>query len=82
MSENARELTFWEQAVWITFNPSWNKNVDKTKKMFAEIIDMINNTNDSVWKGYLWHTCRWMAIRACIEAQMAVVKFITFKEDA
>ena len=72
-----RELTFGELAVGITFNPSAMSDVDKVKRGFAQIIDLCNDISTFT---YLGNTFKGMAIRACIEAQMAVVKLITFKE--
>lgn len=71
------ELTFGQKAVGLTFNPSGNEKVDKVKQSFADIIDMIE---DITALSYLGNTLKGMAIRACIKAQMAVVKYITFKE--
>lgn len=45
-----RELTFGENAVGLTFNPSNNPNVDACKRIFAEAIDQMNglrNTSDN-----------------------------------
>lgn len=71
------EPTFGEIAVGLSFNPSNLSDVDKVKRAFADLIDMCNNISTFT---YLGNTLKGMAIRACIEAQMAVVKLITFKE--
>ena len=72
-----KEPTFGELAVELSFNPSRLSDVDKVKRAFANLIDMCNNISTFT---YLGNTLKGMAIRACIEAQMGVVKLITFKE--
>lgn len=76
-SQESIEQTFGEKAVGLQFNPSQLSDVDKVKRAFADIID---KCNDIQCTSYLGNTLKGMAIRACIEAQMAVVKLITFKE--
>jgi len=34
-------MTYGEKAVGLTFNPSGDKNVERVKKLYAEIIDML-----------------------------------------
>lgn len=75
--EFSKYPTFGEKAVGLQFNPSQLSDVDKVKRAFADIID---KCNDIQCTSYLGNTLKGMAIRACIEAQMAVVKLITFKE--
>ena len=72
-----RELTFGEKAVGLTFNPSGDDKVGQTKKSFANLIDTVN---DIPAESYLANTFKGMAIRSCVAAQMAVVKFITWKD--
>lgn len=71
------EQTFGQKAVGLSFNPSNDSTVDKVKQTFADVIDLVENIEG---KSYLGNTLKGMAIRACIAAQMAVVKIITFKE--
>ena len=40
--QDKRELTFGEKAVGLTFNPGGNPNVDIIKRLYAEIIDELN----------------------------------------
>lgn len=75
-----RELTFWEKAVGLTFNPGWMESVNKAKQLFAEVIDMVNEWPVSSDDSYMKNTLKGMAIRSCITAQMAVVKFLTWKD--
>jgi hypothetical protein len=70
-------LTFGQKAVGLTFNPSGNVKVDNVKRKFAEIIDMVEDITVS---SYLGNTLKGMAIRACIAAQMSVVKYLTYKD--
>jgi len=83
MPENT-EQTFWEQAVGVAFNTFWDDKALKIKRAFASLIDIIHEHDlwDAYEKrdSYLKNTFRGMAIRACITAQMAAVKFITFKD--
>jgi hypothetical protein len=72
-----REPTFGELAVGLSFNPSQLSDVDKVKRAFANLIDTCSDISTFT---YLGNTLKGMAIRACIEAQMAVVKLVTFKE--
>jgi hypothetical protein len=74
---NDREPTFGELAVGLSFNPSNLSEVDKVKRAFASLIDTCSDISTFT---YLGNTLKGMAIRACIEAQMAVVKLVTFKE--
>jgi hypothetical protein len=38
-----KELTYGEKAVGLRFNPSGDNAVDKVKKLYAEIIDIMND---------------------------------------
>lgn len=82
-SQEEREMTFGEKAVWLTFNhATWElwKSVHSVKKSFAAVIDLINTIGAWQEATYMSNTLRWMATRACISAQMAVVKYITWKD--
>lgn len=41
-AEGPRELTFGEKAVWLTFNPGNNPEVEGVKKSIAVLIDFCN----------------------------------------
>lgn len=71
------EQTFGQKAVGINFNPSGEDKVGKVKQTFADLIDIANEIETTT---YLGNTFKGMAIRACIEAQMALVKLITWKD--
>ena len=51
MSEEQRKVTFGEKACGVSFNPGNISDVNKIKKRFAEIVDLLNDfrndTNDS-----------------------------------
>lgn len=82
INENAdSEPTFGMKAVGMSFNPSKDSKVDRVKHLFAEIIDDNKQYHADIekptWMQNVLHT---MAFNACIAAQMAVVKFLTWKE--
>lgn len=43
---NARQLSFGEKAVGITFNPGKNEKVESIKRKFADVIDELHNMKD------------------------------------
>lgn len=75
----AKELSFWEKAVGYTFNPSGYSKVYQAKRLFATLIDLVN-PEDAPNGTYMGNLLKWMATRSCITAQMAVVKFLTWKD--
>ncbi len=86
-NQTNRELTFGEKAVGLDFNhgegTTWER-VNKAKKLSAELIDLVEeqqkdneiNSNPSWIKSVL----RTAAFNTLIAAQMAVVKFITWRD--
>ena len=78
-SNTIRELTFGEKLVGLTFNPSGDPNVQRAKELCAELADLLNqNANSHVEKPL----CRLLfdkAIGDILDAQMNVVKVLTFK---
>lgn len=85
---DTRELTFGEKAVGLTFNPSGDETVNKAKKLSAELIDMVEQKIEFLeatkpeGSRLSWTTnvLRTAAFNAIIAAQMAVVKFLTWKD--
>lgn len=75
----APTLTFGQKAVGLSFNPSGDERVNRAKTICAELIDMLGlpPENLSSWVTSVFRTA---AFNAIIAAQMAVVKFITWKE--
>jgi hypothetical protein len=77
-----RVQTYGEKAVGLTFNPSGMGDVDKLKKLYAEIIDHM----DDFRKGYvkrgdvpeMVRLCS-IAITEAQTAQMWAVKAVTFR---
>ena len=80
-----RELTFGEKAVGLTFNPGNNSEVDKIKKLYAEIIDIMDELrrNSTAPDGIDYSIDRSrlcsIAITEAQTAQMWAVKAITWK---
>lgn len=74
-----RTLTFGEKAVGLTFNPSGDSRVHRAKTLCAELIDMLDLPPEtpSSWVSSVFRTA---AFNAIIAAQMAVVKYLTWKE--
>lgn len=86
--EQNKELTFGQKAVGLTFNPSGDDKVAKAKQLFADVIDMIcpDGERDLLelklgvnWDISLPLIFRTGAFNAIIAAQMAVVKYLTWK---
>lgn len=79
-----RELTFGEKAVGLTFNPGGDEKVSKVKKLYAEIIDIMNDlrngkfTEEEVMSGEMARLAS-VAITEAQTAQMWAVKAITWK---
>ena len=83
---NQQELTFGQKAVGLSFNPSGEDNVTKAKQLMAEAIDLLekdhaektNNEAGSItWARHVFRTT---AFNAIIAAQMALVKYLTWKD--
>jgi len=76
------KLTFGEKAVGLTFNPSGDVKVNEVKKLCAKLIDIIEEKINSVeQKTLAINVFRTMAFTSIIQAQMAIVKFLTWKEN-
>ncbi len=80
-----REMTYGEKAVGLTFNPGNNPDVDAVKKLYAEIIDSLNdkvvaeqNAADHVPNGEKIRLFK-VAITEAQTAQMWAVKAITWQ---
>lgn len=77
--QNLRQLTFGEQLVGITFNPSNDGAVAKAKELCAELMNLVEsemrNRETSKLSDLLYkHT-----VGEILNAQMNVVKLITLK---
>jgi hypothetical protein len=75
-----RQLTFGEQLVGLSFNPSGDDKVAKAKQLCAELADLVQDHHQkqfqsSQFEGVLYtHT-----IGEILNAQMNVVKLLTLK---
>ena len=78
MEDVKRELTFGEKAVGLTFNPSNNEDVDKVKKLYAQVIDILNEIRGEE-RNERARLCS-TAITKAQGAQMWAVKAITWKD--
>ena len=80
MSE-ARQMTYGEKAVGLTFNPSGDPKVNEIKVAYAKIIDLCNELRDAAIKAAQRDKAQLFSV-AIIEAQTAqmwAVKGITFQ---
>jgi hypothetical protein len=75
------ELTFGQKLVGLTLNPSGDDNVGKVKQLFADVLDAIGDpAADTERRSYSFNIIRTQAINTTMLAQMAVVKFLTWRE--
>lgn len=70
-------MTYGEKAVGLTFNPSGDLNVERIKRLFADVIDVCNQiASEGGERGLLGIE----AIRQAQGAQMWAVKAATWKD--
>jgi hypothetical protein len=79
-----RELTFGEKLVGATFNPSGDDKVAKAKELCAELADLLAEKNIEENRKGLSSTELEIqlfnhAVGEILNAQMSVVKVLTFK---
>ena len=79
MAELERELTYGENAVGISFNPSANNRVDTIKTLYSKIIDVCNIVREDTASGEVKRMMS-VAITEAQTAQMWAVKGITWKD--
>lgn len=83
-SANEREMTFGEKAVGLTFNPSGDEKVNKAKKLIADALDLLKEVeaektdNDRAMLSWEANVFRTNAFNKIVDAQMSLVKFITW----
>lgn len=83
-----QEQTFIQKVVGISFNPSGDENVNKAKHLSADLIELIeqkmilleSNTKEGQRLSWAINVFRTAAFDAVIASQLAVVKFLTWKE--
>jgi hypothetical protein len=73
-------LTYGEQAVGLTFNPSGDPTVRQVKELFALVIDICNGARNQAGPGERARLLS-VAITEAQTAQMWAVKAITFPPD-
>ena len=78
-------LTFGQKAVGLNFNPSGDENVTKAKQLSADLIDLVEEhkekvSSQGVQLSWVTNVFRTAAFNAVIAAQLAVVKFLTWKD--
>ena len=74
-----KEMTFGEKLVGLTFNPSGDKNITKVKELCAELADLLNQNADPSSERPLCKLLFDKAIGDILDAQMNIVKVLTFK---
>ena len=72
------ELTFCEKLVGLTFNPSGDEKVQRAKELCAELADLLNQNADPNPERPLCRLLFDKAIGDILDAQMNVVKVLTF----
>lgn len=73
-----RELSYGEQAVGLTFNPSGDETVNRLKELYAEIIDICDFQRKEAGQGEKGRLLS-VAITEAQTAQMWAVKGVTYK---
>jgi hypothetical protein len=74
-----RELTFGEKLVGLTFNPSGDPKVQRAKELCAELADLTANHLDGKGITNLHKMILDHSICEILNAQMNIVKVLTFK---
>ena len=80
MGDEARELTFGEKAVGLTFNPSGDAKVAKVKELSAQIIDLLTDGDLDNGANGLGGRILGRAINEVMSASMWAVKALTWKD--
>jgi hypothetical protein len=73
-------MTFGEKAVGLSFNPSGDHDVERIKKLYAEIIDFCNDARAGSSREREQARLFSIAITEAQTAQMWAVKAITWKD--
>ena len=79
MQQDQREMTFGEKLVGLTFNPSGDEKVHRAKELCAELADLLNDNADPNIERPLCRLLFDKTIGNILDAQMNVVKVLTFK---
>jgi hypothetical protein len=74
------DLTFGQQLVGLTFNPSGDPRVNRAKEICAELADMVQEDyKEQTPPSYLYNLVKGGALKEILNAQMNVVKLLTLK---
>lgn len=73
------QLTFGQQLVGLTFNPSGDEKVNRAKLLCSELADLVNDNDGGEKPSYLYNLVKGSALREILNAQMNVVKLLTLK---
>jgi hypothetical protein len=74
-------MTYGEKAVGLTFNPSGDPDVDKVKRLYAEIIDLCFDRRETAPRSGDYGRLFSIAITQAQQAQMWAVKALTWRDD-
>ena len=77
--DTSKELSYGEKAVGITFNPGGDEQVNEVKKLYAQIIDLLNSLPVQTGPSERLRLIK-IAITEAQGAQMWAVKGITWKD--
>lgn len=72
-------LSFGQKAVGLNFNPSGDDKVGLAKQKCAELIDLVQSIELETTEPYLANTIKGEALHTLMDAQMWVVKYLTWK---
>jgi hypothetical protein len=80
-----RELTFGQKSVGLTFNPSGDNKVNRAKRLMADALDLLKEVEmgkaDGIsiasWEANVFRT---NAFNKIVDAQMSLVKYITWND--
>jgi hypothetical protein len=78
-SAPARSLSFGEQLVGVTFNPSNDDKVSKLKSLFAEIANIVQDEHLTHQEHYTRSILFNHTVGEILNAQMNCVKLVTLK---
>ena len=72
-------MSFGQQLVGLTFNPSGDAKVQKAKELCAELADLLNDHNNEKASNQFTQRLFSHAVGEILNAQMNVVKVLTLK---
>lgn len=79
-NEGLSKLTFGQQLVGLSFNPSGDDKVNRAKQLCADLADLLKNDwQDDQEKTALYGQLHVHAMGEILNAQMNVVKVLTLK---